>query len=152
MSAKNIILSLVFGILIFVIGAGLGVLYKSQPTTTQDNVAVQNMPASIKTLSSKVVSAISAYGKITKISDRSITLSNENDSATIEVASDAKIYSLSVTTPIKGKPPVSTSKPIDFTKVAVGDTVSVNLKVLSGGLLQAFSVIVLPAPATPAAQ
>lgn len=148
---KNLIVSFILGIIMLAVGVGLGVLFVGQkvivaPSNTTQTT--QTMSQSVKDLSSKVVS-VSASGSVTKISGRSITLSQQGDSMVIGIKSDAKIYSFISTSSGTNKG-ASTSQQVDFSSIKVGNNVSVNIKVLPSGEVEGFSVIILPPVSIPA--
>ena len=154
MSLKNILLSLVLALAMLGLGAWLGMTLGGQKTSALSQITRQVSSSSTlaKSLSSKVVPSISAYGQVTNVSSNSLTVSYQEDSVIIPVASDAKIYSFIATVPPalkKGKPaPAPTSQVIALQDVKVGNTVSVSMRVLPNGQLQALSIVIPPATST----
>ena len=153
MNAKSLIVSLFLGGLIFLLGGGLGILYQTQQNVAAPQGQGQLMPSVVKNLSSKVIPSIAAYGEITKIDGRNLTLSYQGDSLVIAIKDDAKIYSFianSAPNPTPSVKPATTpastasSREITFKDLKIGDNVSANVKVLSNGQLEGFSAIVLP--------
>ncbi len=165
MSIKSLIILVFLGLLILALGAFLGVLYQSQfviqsQPQTQNNAIIQppiqeqkvsDLPDVIKVLSSKVIPLIAAYGTVTKIDGKNITLSYQTDSIIISIRDDAKIYSLVLDNSI-AKPGIvqnqdkksSTSKQIDFKDIKIGDNLNVDIKVLPNGQVKGFSAVALP--------
>lgn len=145
MNTKSLIISIFLGVLVFVIGGALGILYQmqapkvqSQNTLTLTPQPSATIPQVVKDLNSQVITSIGAYGIVTKIDGRNITLSNQSDSIIIAVRDDAKIYSF-VT--MNGKP---TSQQIDFKDIKNGDNVSISVKVSLDGQIEGYSLIVSP--------
>ncbi len=158
MSIKGILGLLLVFVLGMGAGIGVGMVLKTSGGATQNSAQV--MPPIIKSLSSKVVPSVTAYGTVTAISGSSLTVTSGTDSMVIPVATTAKIYAFTLAA-VAAKPATTTSKAvpattasstktITFAQVKVGDKVSVNLKVLPSGYVQGLSVIVLPpAPVLP---
>ncbi|OGZ70710.1 MAG: hypothetical protein A3F47_01895 [Candidatus Staskawiczbacteria bacterium RIFCSPHIGHO2_12_FULL_38_11] len=133
METKNIIIAVVSGIIILIIGFSLGFWYKS---ISQPKNVAQEIPEAVKVISSKVTPSITAYGVITKIDGKNITINNEGDIMTITARDDVKIYAFSSTT---GK-----SQEITLNDLKIGDKLSVNIKVSDSGQVDAYTIIVLP--------
>jgi hypothetical protein len=145
MNIKGIIIAIILGILIFGAGFGASMLYKnpSSTTLTQNQMqGQQQLSETIKELSSRVIPSIAAYGTVTNIDGRNISLRYQGDSIVISVMPDAKIYSY--TPSATGSNAKSLTTQVDFSKIKVGDNLSVNLKVIPTGQIEGLSVIVLP--------
>ncbi len=135
MEPKNVVISIVLGLLILAVGFGGGVLYESIGQPPAQNV-VQEAPEGVKVLNSKITPSITAYGVITDINGKNITIDNQGDTMTITVVDGAKIYAFSSTS--------GQSKEITLQDLKKGDNLSVNVKVSQNGQVQAHSIIVLP--------
>lgn len=132
MDKKIIIIAVISGIFLLLIGIGLGMFIQSQNKGTAKKVeAVSN-------LSSRVISEIKAYGKVTKIEGKNITLSNLGDNLVVNMLDTARVYTFVATT---GSP---VQKTITLGDIKVGDSVNVVMKLLPSGQMQGSSVIVLP--------
>jgi hypothetical protein len=131
--SKLVILA-VAGILLFLIGAALGFVLH-----TQNKIQVQKVEA-INSLSSKVVSSMSASGKVKNISGRNITLTNLGDDLTITIADNAQIYSFT----LKTKGAAQTQQTAKFGDIKVGDNINVAVKLSPTGQMQGASVVILP--------
>ena len=95
METKNIIISIVAGLLVLGVGFLGGMLFNgvvNPKTVTQPQDTSTAVPQIVKDLSSKVIPSIAAYGKVAKINGKNITLSYQGDSVTILVRDDAKVY------------------------------------------------------------
>src|SRR3989344_3779048 len=152
MNLRIVAIFLFFGVLLFFAGGFLGMYYQTQQPVAQPDVNVNNQVGSglAKTLSSKAVSSITAYGTVAKIDGNDVTLSFQQDTMVVEITGDAKIFSLVIaTSPTTGAiktAPVSGTKQIEFKDIKIGDTVSVAVRVLSNGQVEGFSVVVAPPP------
>ena len=113
-----------------IMGGAIGIYFQFQKDAPKLNIA-RNV---IKSLSSKTVPSIVAFGKASKIEGRNITLDYNGDIITINISDDAQIYTSS-----SGTEQTATS----LENIKIGDNLSVNLKVLPDGQLQGQSVIIL---------
>jgi hypothetical protein len=153
MSAKYIILWIVGGLVVFVAGGVAGYFYAWQASGLSPVPVVESQGQAAsqlaKNLSSKVVPSVAAQGVVTKINGKSITLSSQGDSMVITMSNDVKVYAF-VPNPNPSKTgSAMVSQQVDFSQIKEGDSVSVNLHVLSNGSLEGFSIVILPAPAAP---
>jgi len=137
MTVKNLIISIIIGLVVFAVGGGAGVLYQQQKGTpaTQTQSGAEN--PILKTLNSKVVSSINASGQVSDIAGRDITLTLGGDDLIIRVRDDAPVYSF--VQPINGKNAVQ--KTVKFEDIRKGNTLNVNLYVSSGNVIEASSVL-----------
>ena len=131
MSKKTLIIVIV----LIVAGLGFGLLiggYIGGTLCQQGkNKPLENAIDPLKCLgSSKIISAVSASGEVTKISGRTVTLSNGIENFPVIINEDTPIYSL-----ISG---VKSS----FEAIKVGDNLDVNIKVLSNDQLVIFGIII----------
>jgi hypothetical protein len=132
------ILLSVAGILLIAFVFYLGMLFQSSSKIQ----LIKNQ--TVSTLSSKTVSSINAYGKVSNINGKNVTLSNLGDRLVILMTDTSHIYS--IVAPSLGKKTVNVpiQKTIYFEDIKVGDSVNVVLKLLSDGQLQGQSLVVLP--------
>jgi hypothetical protein len=136
MDKKLIILVIIF----LIVGAVLGAAYKGVlDAPKMKKIAV--MEPTIKGLSSKVVPSIVAYGQVTNISGRNITLTYSQETLTIKVSNTANIYSFSAP---KAGSTTPTQQKASFSDIKKGDNLNINLKVSANGALEGQSVIILP--------
>ncbi|MGA2418024.1 MAG: hypothetical protein ABSF55_02200 [Candidatus Staskawiczbacteria bacterium] len=136
---KVIIILIIIGLVIFVIGAGLGVFYQ----TKKDAIQIQQdekISAEIQSLSSDIVTAVAAYGKVVAINGRDVTLSYSGKSLTINVGENVPVTSFSA--PAKGSTQ-GTSQNLKFSDIKTGDNLSIALKIGQDGKLAAQTVLVL---------
>jgi len=145
MDQKNIIiLAVVGGVLCLAIGGGLGYFYQLQNGTLPP--AESKKVEAVNTLSSKVIPSITAFGQVTNISGRDITLTFGGDSLTIKIKEDAPIYLPATATKDKdGNSVTSAQQTAKFSDIKVGDNASVNLKLLATGQIEGQLVIILGA-------
>ncbi|MBI1866490.1 MAG: hypothetical protein HYS02_01845, partial [Candidatus Staskawiczbacteria bacterium] len=86
---NKIILIVLVGLLCLILGAGAGFWYK----TLQVSPQIEKTAAIMKALSSKTVLSTVAYGKVSKIEGRDITLAYNGDSIKISMGANSQIYS-----------------------------------------------------------
>ncbi len=151
MEIKNVLMGIALAVLFFIGGVFLGIFYQGQKTVLPLAPSSSGLPSPlIKSLSSSVVPAVSAYGAISKIDGQNLTLTKNSDSIIVPIKADARIYTIVInqSAPVKaGSQPVkptSVTKQIALKDLKLGDNVSVNFKVLAGGQIEGFTVIVLP--------
>lgn len=143
---KLLISLLIIGaVSLFVLGGGVGVLYQTQKDAPQiealqaTELKLQKIELVTKSLASKTISLISAYGQVQNIDGKNITLSFSGDSITVGLADNVQV--LAFVGDGKGK---TSYQPYDFSQIKKGYTVSVNLKLLSDGTLQGQAIIIMP--------
>jgi len=144
MDKKTSIVLFVISAVFFVLGGGLGVLYQEQKSVSE----IQDSPKTkaVQTLSSKVIPSITAFGQLTNIDGRNVTLTFGGDSLTVKIRDDAQIYLPATTTKdSKGNPVTAPQQTAKFSDIKVGDNVSVNLKLLPDGQIEGQLVIILGA-------
>lgn len=154
MNAKNVIIAIVFGVLFLIVGFAFGIIYQKGKVVLPSENTVRTTPPLVKDLSSRVIPSITAYGTVSKIDGKNLTITNQGDSMTVPVRDDAKIYSFVIeNVPVKPgsklTTPKSVSKQVDFKEIKVGNSVSVSIRILSNSKVEGFSVVVLPPPAKP---
>jgi len=131
----SIVLIVILIVAAFLLGGALGMYYQKGP-----GVGLSSNSDLVKTLSSKVVPSMIAYGAVSKIDGRTLTLTYGTDSIVVPVAEGAQVFSFTQTT--TGSTP--TQKEANFSDIKVGNSINVSLKLLSNGNLQGTSVIILP--------
>jgi hypothetical protein len=144
MEKKNLIILIILGFIIFILGGGLGILYQQQKEVlpSKDILKVQ----AVQTLSSKVIPSIAAFGTVTNISGRNLTLVSGNDSLTVKISDGAQIFLPATTTTDKnGKVVTSPQQAVSFSEIKNGNNVSVNLKLLPDGQIEGQMVSIITA-------
>ncbi len=143
MDKKISIILFVIGAIFFVLGGGLGILYQSQkdvPLPPKEIVKIE----AVQILSSKVIPSITAFGQVTNIEGKNITLTFGGDSLKVKVRDDAQFYLPATTTKDKdNKPIISPQQTAKFSDIKIGNNVSVNLKLLPDGQIEGQVVIIL---------
>ena len=123
-------LLIVIGVVIFFVGAGLGILYQSGKD--------QKISAEIKTLSSDIVTTVTAYGKVTAINGRDLTISYNNQTLTINIPQNVDVTAfVPINGSIQGSPVAKT-----FSDIKKGDNLNIALKIGANGELTAQTVII----------
>jgi|GEM_PF-1445734 len=144
MQKKNLIITII--IVLVLIGLSFSYGYSLRERT----LPVQEESKLVKLEKSKVIQSwiITATGKIIEISDRTLTLTAEEESLAIPIKENAKIISLSVaeipTEFIEGAPIKTEEKEIKFEDLKVGDKVSIVAELKPSGELEGTTVSVLP--------
>lgn len=124
MDKLNFIIFILIGIVLFIFGAGAGIMYQAQKSFSQ--------PGILDILNSKVVSSVTVYGEVADINGRDITLSYEGERLVIGVASDAQIFSSD-----------SSRQNSDFSQIKKGDYVNAGIKFSSDGRVQAQTIVIV---------
>ncbi len=125
MDKKQIIILAVAIITSLIIGISFGIsLQKQNKTQVAKTQAVSG-------LSSKTVSSITVYGKVTDIKNKTLTVNNLGDNLSISMKDNALVYSTS-------------RKQISLDQVKIGDNINVSVGLLSSGQIEGHSIIVLP--------
>jgi hypothetical protein len=144
MDRKNLVILIIVAIVFFVVGGGVGVMYQNQMGVVPANEAPKIQ--AVQTLSSKVIPSITAFGQVSSIEGKDVTLTFGGDSLKIKVRDDAQIYlPATSTTDQNGKPVTSAQQTAKFSDIKVGDNVSVNLKLLPDGQIEGQMVIIITA-------
>ena len=136
-----IILHVVSGLFLLILGGGMGIFYQTQKAV----VPPKEVPKveAVQKLSSKVIPSITAYGTITNIDGRNVTLTFGGDSLTVKIWNDAKIYLPATSTKdSKGNTVVLPQQTAKFADIKKGDNVSIILKLLPDGQIEGQLVII----------
>jgi len=81
-----------------------------------------------------------AYGQVSKVEGRAVTLTYGGNTLAINVKQDAPVYSFAQAAGAAAP----TQQKVDFSAVKVGDSVNIVLKMLASGDLEGQQVIILP--------
>jgi hypothetical protein len=131
MDKKSIIILILIGVVIFVIGGGVGVLYKTEKTSEQPD-------KNLNMLSSRVISKIVAYGEVTEINKKNITLSFMEENLTFEIKENIPIYKIVGTEQASAFWQDST-----FNEIKEGNRLNVNLKINENNQTKIVAVYIL---------
>ena len=134
-----IISAIIGGIVLLAIGCSAGIIIQTQKTASQLDKATRV----IESVHSKVIPSIIAVGEVTNISERTITLTREEDSLEIPIKENAEITALVFSSDGEGSP---VQEEIEFSDIKVGNNVNISLKVLPEEGFQGISVIVFSSP------
>lgn len=130
---------LIFGLVCLILGGVTGFLYKTlQVLPQQLSPQMEKATATIKDLSSKIIVSSVAYGQVSKIESRNITLWQNGDSLKINIPESIPIYSF-----VNNSEGKSVQIKVDFKAVKVGDTLNIVIKVLPDGQIKSQSVLIL---------
>jgi hypothetical protein len=138
-----IFISIIVLLLVFVLGGGIGILYQTRKDAPLLEKAAQSEGV-IKNLSSKTVLSIVAYGQVTNIQGRDITLTYAGDTLTVRIKENSMIYSLvTPSTTQKGAAAAPTQQKAEFKDIKKGDNLNVTLRLLPDGQLEASVVMIM---------
>lgn len=129
-----IILFLVLCVLLIAAGTGFGIFYQQQ----KDLISEKNSQGTLKSLSSKIIASIIAYGQVAKIDGRDITISYLGDSMKIFIEDGYKIYLIGNSA--EGQ---SEKKEIKFEDIKIGNHLNITIKVMPDGQIIGQSILVL---------
>jgi len=129
MKNKNLVILIVAGVLIFLLGIGLGMFFNKITYNTQGKSA----------LSSKVISSVVAYGQVSGINGRVLTLNNLGEDLNIAISENAQIYTFA-----KDGSGQQIQQAVGFSSILVGNKVNVAVRMLVTGAVEGLSVIILP--------
>jgi len=139
MDQKSLIISITIGLIFFALGLVCGFFYHRQITF----MPFKAENPIIKTLSSKVIPTVNAYGEVTSINEKNITLTSGGESLTIKIRDDAKVYSFEPSVDKKGNSTTPVQKIIKFEDIKNGNNVSVNLRILPDGNIEGYAVVIV---------
>jgi hypothetical protein len=126
---KLYFLSAVVIIASLAIGVVAGMLLQNKISAPR----VKQMTETVGSLSSKVVSAVVAFGSVESIdNNRNITLAYNGDKMTVAIGQDAKIYFYEN----------SVKKELQFQDVKMGDLVNITTTVSQDGKLQGNMIVI----------
>lgn len=139
MNKNLIVLLIIGGVLVFILGGGIGVLYKTQEVTPQLEKG-KAAEASLKILSSKLMHEIVTYGEVSNIdrANKTFTISVQGDSLKVVMKKDALVYLLSNDS--KGVP-VRTQ--VSFEDIKDKDMVRPYMEFSSDGQIVSFLVMII---------
>ena len=144
MQNKNLVV-----IIIVLIIVGLGLVTAAYFTGVSSGILknrpeIQKAEKVVKMLSSKTITLIDSFGKVTKISDRTITLTQNGESLDINIEKDAPVYlylaSASAEIMAATTPKQSMS---EFKNIKVGDNLNITMKVSPDGQIGGISVTII---------
>jgi len=141
MEKKFIIIVLIFAVMFFTGGVLTGFAWQS---VVNAGAKLPQKAAAVQTLSSKIIPSITAFGNVSKIDGRKITLSYQGDSLAINIKEGAEVYLPSKTVnDANGKAQTIPQKQVSFEDIKVGQNVSVNIKLLADGQMEGQMVIII---------
>lgn len=139
MEKSSMVWLIIAGIVFFVLGGGAGIIYSQKMVSELPQGLLSNQQPNLsdnllKTLTSNVLLPVVAYGKVTQINGRGVSIEIGGSTLTVKINQDAKIYfSLESTNATKtGK--ASTVQPeARFEDIKVGDNLNIYIKFLPDG-------------------
>lgn len=141
METKNLTIIIVVAVVAVIVGGVLGMGMQTAKDSSAVSAAAKLQPA-VKTLSSKVIPSIIAYGQVTNIQDRNITLTYGGDSITVPVGNNSNIYSF-IPPAAGSKTATPTQQKVQFGEIKKGDSLNISVKLSADGKIEGQSVIIL---------
>ncbi len=140
-----IILIIFFGIVLLAVGytLGKGLSFANQKIVLNTG-GQQQIVKTIGVVSSKIVKTIIASGKVSSILGKTITITSEEESMNIDIKEETKISSISLVPAVKGGVSTTKQTPAKFSDIKTGDQLSVVIKVLPQGKIEAVSITIFP--------
>ena len=118
---------------VFVVGMGLGMFYQFKKDA-QKISATGTPSADLKVLSSDIITAVAAFGNVTDVNGRNITISYNGKSLTLNIGENVAVTSFTNN---------GSQKNISYSDIKKGDSVNAALKINPDGQLTAQTVLVL---------
>ncbi|HLD52070.1 MAG TPA: hypothetical protein VJA82_02085 [Sediminibacterium sp.] len=140
MERKNLTIIIVVAVVAVIIGLALGM--NLSPKSAVSKEQSNKFETAVKSLSSKVIPSIIAYGQVTKIENKNITLTYNNETLTIPLTQSTSIYTF-VAPETGSKTTAPTQKKAAFSEIKVGDSLNITIKLLPDGTIEGQSVIIL---------
>jgi hypothetical protein len=140
MDRKNLTIIIVVAVIGVIIGLVLGISLSQKGIS--NNSQSNKFESAVKALSSKVIPSIIAYGQVTKIENKNITLTYNKETLTIPLTQSTSIYSF-VAPEAGSKATAPTQKKSSFSEIKVGDSLNITIKLLPDGTIEGQSVIIL---------
>jgi len=134
----SISLTVVMAIIVLALGFILGFVLKPQ----DKNMLMYK--TALEMVSSKVITSISAYGIVSNINGKTITLDNLGESLNIEVPASARIFAFYIPDNSDSENVAPEQKTVDFSTIKVGDKVNASVSLLQDLKIGATSVVILP--------
>jgi hypothetical protein len=127
MEIKKIIAYIIVGLVFFIVGGGLGVLYQQQI---------------IKKLSSDAITSIISSGTVENISGNEIILNANGISLPIKIKTDAKIYAPPLSEGEDNSQSSRSYREMSVEDIKAGDNLGIYSKLSSDGSLEAFKIFI----------
>lgn len=133
---KSVLIILFFLLLALFLasGIGFGIFYQQQ----KDLIGENNSKNTLKALSSKSIASIIAYGQLTKIDGRDVTISYLGDSMNIFIEDGCKIYLIG-----ESAGGQSEKKEISFEEIKIGNHLNITIKIMPDGQIIGQSILIL---------
>lgn len=148
MDQRNTIIMVIVAVIILIVGVVGGMAWQKSlsAASLQKLAQLQAMEPTIKSLSTKMFPSIVAYGNVTKIEGRNITLTSNAETITIPTTDNTYIYTVEAPTKpaAKGTTAAPTQQRAQFSQIKTGNNVSVAIRVLPTGGIEALSVMIIP--------
>jgi len=128
MNKLNLIILILIGVALFILGGGFGSYYQAEKLEPQINA--------LRGLSSEVIPSIVAYGKITKIDGKNLTLTYGEGSITVKIRDNAPVYYFI------DSPSGEQTKKIRLEDIKLEDSAHVSISISSDGQLEGTTVAV----------
>jgi len=141
MDKKTLTTLIIVAVCALVVGVIIGIIVQMKIYAPKE-AKLQTYEYAVKSLSSKIIPSIMAYGQVEKIEGRKVTMSYNKETLEVPFKDSAVIYTFN--------PPTATSKTdkptqvkVSFSEIKVGDNLSVTIKLLSDGVISGESAVIL---------
>lgn len=138
-----VIVSIVVGLGLLSVGCFGGGIYQ-QEKNKPELERLEKVEKTVEAINSTTIASIVVFGKVSKISDRLVTVTAGGKNLDISVKEDTQINSIvPVVSTQKGVPTYTTEQiKSEFSDIKVGSQISSTITILPNGMIEAFSVIV----------
>ena len=142
---NNKIIVIVAGFVVVCLLSGLAGYWLGAESTKAVNKKITDTLSLLGT--STVVPTVNAFGRVTDISGRNITLSyGGKNTLTVFFGQDARIYEYTLSArAADGSQQISKQEEVKFENIKLNETLNVSIKVLGTGQVQAIAAHILPA-------
>lgn len=140
MPKTNLIFLIIGGLILLGLGYGCGFL-----SGQKEIAGIKTEGPLTDLIESKVITRLNAlaFGEVTEISGRSLTLKNQGDTLTILVKEEATINRLLPSEGEIGAPRTAETEEIEFEEIKIGDRVNIVCELKTDGSLEGVQVVVL---------
>ena len=142
MARKNLVILIIIGLVVFVVGGGVGVMYQKSKTAS---VLPEENPV-YKILSSKLIPTITAFGKISSINGNDIVLSSGDETLNIEMKDSAPVYIFDSSVDLGNGLSTPSQKIVNVDVLKEGQDISVNLKINKDGQISGVAIVLISYP------
>jgi len=142
MTRRNLVISIIIGLVIFVVGGGVGIMYQKSKTAS---ISPEENPV-YKILNSKLIPVITAYGKIVSINGSDMVLGSGEEMLNIKMEDNAPIYFFDSSVDLGNGLSTPSQKIIGIDKLKEGQEISINLEIDKNGKINGVAGVLISYP------